>query len=88
MLANLIQDGRLVHRSVLTFSRLQSTRRRFCPKSLFIVYAFGRSEPYLSIRFRAWSLRTLLKKARIHIPNGAFLLGVVGMSMALTGSLT
>lgn len=29
-------------------------------------------------RFRAWSLRTLLKKARIHVPGGAFLLGVVG----------
>ena len=32
-------------------------------------------------RFRAWSLRALLKKARIHVPEGAFLLGVVGIHL-------
>jgi len=35
--------------------------------------------------FRAWSLRTLQKKARIHIPDGAFLLGVVDETNSLRG---
>ena len=77
MLANLIRDGILRCYPRKSDTRIPSKGGHICSKFVFSVTLpeFGISFSY---RFRAWSLRTLHKKARIHVPGGAFLLGVVG----------